>query len=62
MGLWLMVCTVALIIAWLGYMPPRGTVITVPRSKLVELSPANKAKAERCAAKYGISWRVDEGN
>lgn len=55
-----MVCTVAAIVTWLGYMPPKGTVITVPRSKVIELSPAQKAKAERCASKYGIAWRVDE--
>jgi hypothetical protein len=57
-----MVCTVAAIVAFLGYMPPKGTVITVPRSKIVELSPSQKAKAERCANKYGIAWRVDEAN
>ena len=55
-----MVCTVAAIVAFLGYMPPKGTVIIVPRSRIVELSPSQKAKAERCASKYGIAWRVDE--
>ncbi len=54
-----MVCTVAAIIALLGYMPPKGTVITVPRSKIVELTTVQKAKAEACANKYGIVWRVD---
>lgn len=57
-----MVCTVAAIVAWLGYMPPRGTVITVPRSRIVELTPPQKAKAEACARKYGIAWVVDEGS
>ena len=55
-----MVCTVAAIVAWLGYMPPKGTVITVPRSKIVELKPAQKEKAERCANKHGITWTIDE--
>ena len=56
------VCTVAAVVYFLGYMPPRGTVITVPRSRIVELKPAQKARAERCAAKYGLSWVVDEAN
>ncbi len=55
-----MVCTVAAIVYLLGYMPPRGTTITVPRSKIVELSPTQKTKAERCANKYGIAWQIDE--
>ncbi len=57
-----MVCTVAMVVYILGYMPKPGTVITVPRSTYVELSPAKKARAERCAKKYGIAWRVDEAN
>ncbi len=57
-----MLCTVAAIVSFLGYMPPRGTVITVPRLRLIELSPAHKAKAERCANKYGIVWTVDEAH
>jgi hypothetical protein len=55
-----MLCTVAAVVAFLGYMPPRGTVITVPRSRLVELSPSQRAKAERCAEKYQIEWKIDE--
>lgn len=56
-----MLCTVAAITYYLGYMPPSGTVITVPRSKYVELKPAERTRAERCAKKYGLAWRIDEG-
>ena len=56
------VCTVALIVYYLGYMPPRGTVITVPQSRVAVLTPFQKAKADRCAKRYGIVWKVDEGN
>ncbi len=53
-------CTVAAIVSFLGAMPPKGTVITIPRSQVSELSRVDQAKAKLCALKYGIRWRIDE--
>lgn len=55
-----MVCTVAAIVYLFGYMPPPGTVITVPKTTVDNLTPLQRAKAERCARKYGIQWRIAE--
>lgn len=55
-----MVCTVAAIVAALGYMPPRGTEITVPRASIEKYTPAQQRRAEACARKYGITWKVAE--
>jgi hypothetical protein len=55
-----MVCTVAAIVYFLGYMPEPGTIITVPKGHVEQLTPRQKAKAERCARKYGIQWKVAE--
>ena len=54
------VCTVAAIVYWLGYMPEPGTIITGPKTHVEKLTPTQKAKAERCAKKYGIAWRIAE--
>ncbi len=54
-------CTIAAIISVLGYMPPKGTVITVPRSAVSQWSVAHQVKAKLCARKYGIQYRIDEG-
>lgn len=53
-------CTVAAIVLMLGAMPPRGTVIEIPRSQINSYSPHAQEKAKKCAAKYGIKWRIDE--
>jgi hypothetical protein len=57
-GLALM-CTVAAVIAFLGYMPPRGTVITVPKSAITQYTPRQIARAQACASKHGILWRIE---
>lgn len=54
-------CTIAAVIAFLGYMPPKGTEIIVPRSEVAKYSMAQRVKARLCAAKHGIKWRIDEG-
>lgn len=57
----MMVCTVAAIVAFLGYMPPRGTVITTPRSAIPSrYTPKHIEKGQACARKYEIQWVVDE--
>lgn len=53
-------CTVAAIVSMLGSMPPPGTVITVPRSKVSEYTTVQQIKAKVCAKRYGIQWRIDE--
>ena len=55
-----MTCTVAAIIALLGYMPPKGTVISVPRSAVGQYSALQQLKAKICAHRHGIKWRIDE--
>ena len=55
-----MTCTVAAIIAMLGQMPPKGTVITIPRSAVSQYSVMAQVKAKLCAHRYGIKWRIDE--
>jgi hypothetical protein len=55
-----MTCTVAAIIAVLGYMPPPGTVITVPKAATAHYSSWQQAKAKRCARRYGIELREGE--
>lgn len=53
-------CTVAAVVYFLGYMPPRGTVISVPRSQVSQYTPKQIAKAQSCASRHGIAWRIDE--
>lgn len=53
-------CTVAAIVSVLGSMPPPGTVITVPRSQVQQMTVAQQLKAKLCAARYGIKWRINE--
>lgn len=55
-----MTCTVAAIVALLGFMPPKGTVITVPKSALAQYSAAKIAAAKFCAARHGIKWKIEE--
>lgn len=55
-----MTCTAAAIIAFLGYMPPKGTVITVPRSAINQISKFDQTKAKLCAMRHGIKWQIDE--
>lgn len=53
-------CTVAAIVAFLGFMPPKGTEIVIPRSQVRSYSQAQQSRARRCAARHGIAWRIDE--
>lgn len=55
-----MTCTVAAIIATLGYMPPKGTEIVIPRSQVEQFSTTQQIKARLCARRYGIQYRIDE--
>lgn len=54
-----MVCTVAYITWLFGYMPPPGTVITVPQAYAAQYNPAIQAKAIRCARRYKIELRSE---
>lgn len=51
-------CTVAAIISLLGYMPPPGTVISIPASQVAHYSAVKVAAAKVCARRYGIKWRI----
>jgi hypothetical protein len=53
-----MTCTVAAIVSFLGYMPPRGTEIIIPKAQASQYTMAQQWKAKACAAKHGIRWRV----
>jgi len=53
-------CTVAAVIAFLGFMPPKGTEIVVPRSALRDFSIVKQTAAKVCARRHGIKWRIDE--
>lgn len=55
-----MTCTAAAIIALLGYMPPKGTVIIVPRSAVRQYSTFDQVKAKLCARRHGIKWHIDD--
>lgn len=55
-----MTCTAAAIAAFLGWMPPPGTVIAVPRSQVEQLSVMQQVKAKLCARRYGIRWVIQE--
>lgn len=54
------VCSVAAVIALLGYMPPKGTVITVPKSAMSQYTYVQRLKARVCARRYGIKWRIED--
>lgn len=54
-----MTCTVAAIISFLGYMPPKGTEIVIPRAAYEQMTSAHRVKAQLCARKHGIKWRVE---
>jgi hypothetical protein len=53
-----MVCSVAFIVSLLGYMPPPGTVLTVPKEYASKYNEVMQVKAQRCAARYKIELRV----
>lgn len=53
-------CTVAFISSLLGYMPPPGTVITIPRSLEQSATFIQKIEAKRCLRKYGIKWHIGD--
>lgn len=55
-----MTCTAAAIIALLGYMPPAGTVITIPRSAISQYSTVQQIKARMCARRHGIRWKIED--
>lgn len=55
-----MTCTVAAIVALLGAMPPKGTVITVPRSAIAHYTTTQIVKAKVCALRHGIRWKIEE--
>lgn len=55
-----MTCTVAAIVSLLGYMPPKGTEIVIPRSAVAQYSTVQQIKARICARRYGIKYRIDE--
>ena len=52
-----MICTAAAIIAFLGYMPPKGTEIIVPRSQLTQYTRADYQRPPR--DEHRNSWRLD---
>jgi hypothetical protein len=51
-----MVCkfVAAAIIAAFGSMPPRGTVVTVPKETAAPYSAAKQERARACALRWGI--------
>lgn len=53
-----MICTTATIVYLLGSMPPKGTVVSVPRSALAHYTSRQIERAKACAGKYGIRWRI----
>lgn len=56
-----MTCTVAAIVALLGYMPERGgEPVIIPRSRIAQYSWSYQLKARICARRYGIRWRIAE--
>jgi hypothetical protein len=55
-----MVCTVATIIYFLGYMPPPGTLIIVPKSQASQLTAKQIRAARNCAARFEIKWRIED--
>jgi hypothetical protein len=54
-------CSVAAIIVLLGYMPPKGTIITVPASQIQQMTARQRSTAINCAKKHGILWEIDQG-
>lgn len=54
-----MMCTAAAIISLLGYMPPPGTTITVPRSAINKYTVTQQLKAKVCAKRHGILYVID---
>lgn len=54
------ICPAGAVIKLLGYMPPPGTEIVVPRSMVGQYSYRQRIKAQVCAKLYGLTWRIDE--
>ena len=52
-------CTIAFITQLLGYMPPVGTIITIPKHVEQSATFVQRVQAQRCLKKYGISWRIE---
>lgn len=55
-----MICSIAAIAFFLGYMPPPGSVIEVPRSKVAPLTERQRKAGEKCARQYDIKWKIAE--
>lgn len=53
-------CTVAAIISMLGHMPPKGTVIIIPRAAVNQYTTKEQLAAKACAWRYGIKWKIEE--
>ena len=51
-------CTIAFVTWLLNYMPPPGSVITVPREYASQYGEGTQAKAKRCAARYKITLEI----
>ena len=54
-------CTLAFIASVLGYTPPPGSVITIPRHLEQSATFIQKIEAKRCLRRYGIKWRIEGG-
>ena len=52
-------CTVAVIVSTLGYMPSPGMVIVIPQHVEQQASSAMKWQAKRCLSKYQIRSRIE---
>jgi hypothetical protein len=52
-------CTIAFLTQLFGYMPPAGTVITIPRHIEQSATFVQKVQAKRCLRRYGIKWRIE---
>lgn len=55
-----MACTEAAIIALLGFMPPKGgEPVVIPRALYEQATRLQRIKAQLCARKHNIKWRVE---
>lgn len=53
-------CTAAYIaLLFGGYMPPPGTVVTVPKEIVLQYSDRMKSRAIRCAHRFKIELRSE---
>lgn len=53
-----MTCSMAAIVALLGFQPQPGSVVNVPSSYVERLSHSERSHAKACARRYGIRWRI----